>query len=119
MAVALAHPPHTIHGSPVGVRLDAAVYRRRRVAAAVVLVLLLLVVWSSAVQLAGTWFTDTARATGTADSTVAVVQPGDTLWSIAATIDTDGDVRDTVDLLVLLNGSSALTVGQRLVLPAS
>ena len=45
-----------------------------------------------------------------------VVQPGDTLWTIAATIDTDGDVRDTVDRLAATNGGSALEVGQRLII---
>lgn len=43
-----------------------------------------------------------------------IVQPGDTLWSIAAGIDTDGDVRDTVDYLANLNGGSSISAGQRL-----
>ncbi len=47
--------------------------------------------------------------------TIVVVQPGDTLWSIAEDIDPDGDVRATVDRLADRNGGAALTVGQRLV----
>jgi hypothetical protein len=43
-----------------------------------------------------------------------VVQPGDTLWTIASRIAPGHDVRATVDDLVRLNGSAALQVGQRL-----
>jgi hypothetical protein len=46
-----------------------------------------------------------------------VVQPGDTLWSSAADIAPDADVRRTVDQLAALNGGGALTVGARLRLP--
>lgn len=46
------------------------------------------------------------------------VQPGDTLWSIAAGVTPAGeDIRATVDRLVEANGGSALVVGQQLVLP--
>jgi LysM repeat protein len=45
-----------------------------------------------------------------------IVQPGDTLWSIAAGIDSDSDVRDTVDYLADTNGGSSILVGQRLVI---
>ena len=39
---------------------------------------------------------------------VYVVQPGDTFWSIAATLVPAGDVRAEVDRLAALNGSAAL-----------
>jgi LysM repeat protein len=45
---------------------------------------------------------------------VYVVQPGDTLWTIAREVDPTSDVRSTVDRLVALNGSAALQPGQRL-----
>jgi len=48
---------------------------------------------------------------------VYVVQPGDTLWSIASSL-TDGDIRSFVDELIDLNGTASVDVGQRLVLPA-
>ncbi|MEY3493511.1 MAG: hypothetical protein RL413_929 [Actinomycetota bacterium] len=48
---------------------------------------------------------------------VYVVQPGDTMWSIASSL-TDGSVRDYVRQLIQLNGSASLDVGQPLVLPA-
>lgn len=50
-------------------------------------------------------------------ATSLVVQPGDTLWSIAAKVAPQADVRQTVAHLVELNGSKSLTVGQHLQLP--
>lgn len=58
----------------------------------------------------GADLTDEARPTVT-------VQPGDTLWSIAASLDPDGDIRALVDRLAEMNGGATLTVGQRIVLP--
>jgi len=48
-----------------------------------------------------------------------VVQPGDTLWSIATSLDGDGDVRAVVDEIQPLNGlnSAALVPGQTILLP--
>ena len=46
-----------------------------------------------------------------------VVQPGDTLWSIARRLQPEGDLRPLVDQLVDLNGGTDLTVGQRLPIP--
>ena len=44
-----------------------------------------------------------------------VVQPGDTLWSIAARLAPDDDPRAVVDALrVLANGTADLQVGDRL-----
>jgi Tfp pilus assembly protein FimV len=45
---------------------------------------------------------------------VYVVQPGDTIWSIAHDLDPTGDTRAAVDRIVALNGSAALEPGQRL-----
>jgi LysM repeat protein len=48
-----------------------------------------------------------------------VVQPGDTLWSVATSLDGDGDVRAVVDEIQQLNGldSEVLLPGQTLLLP--
>lgn len=95
-----------------------ALYRRRRLAAVAVLVLTTAVV----LLLASTVLARSAGggtpvpAAGT-PSEVHVVQPGDTLWSIARDLEPNADVRLTVDRLVDLNGGAPLTVGQRLVLP--
>jgi hypothetical protein len=43
-----------------------------------------------------------------------VVQPGDTLWSIAAAVAPDSDPRPVVDALRATNGGPNLQVGQRL-----
>ena len=48
---------------------------------------------------------------------VHVVQPGETLWSIAAELQPSGDVRGLVRKLSSLNGGVSLQIGQRLVLP--
>jgi Tfp pilus assembly protein FimV len=45
---------------------------------------------------------------------VYIVQPGDTIWSIAHELDPSGDSRATVDRIVALNGGAALEPGQRL-----
>ena len=65
---------------------------------------------------------DAASAAGVAApvgsvAKVHIVQPGDTLWSIAAAIAPGSDVRKTVDRLVAANGRGPLTVGQHLRLP--
>lgn len=48
---------------------------------------------------------------------IYVVQPGDTLWSIATAVSVEGeDVRPLVDHLKEVAGGSALDVGQRIVI---
>ena len=48
---------------------------------------------------------------------VVVVQPGDSLWSIARRVQPVGDVRSLVDQLASSNGSAVLQPGDRIVLP--
>ena len=96
-----------------------AVYRRRRLAAlalvAVVLVAALLLVNAVVARTAGGG--TPIPVAGTSASSVHVVQPGDTLWSIARGLGANTDVRLVVDRLVDLNGGAPLQVGQRLELP--
>jgi hypothetical protein len=47
---------------------------------------------------------------------VYVVQPGDTLWTVAAAVAPDRDPRPVVDRLREVNGTTALDVGDRLVI---
>ena len=51
--------------------------------------------------------------------TSVVVEPGDTLWSIASSLEGDGDVRAMIDEIQELNGleSAAIVPGQTLRLP--
>jgi hypothetical protein len=108
-----------------------AIYRRRRLLVAIIAVAVLAATFlraSAAVariaggapSAAGASSPTSAAASsaaGVAAPPTAVVQPGDTLWSIAAAAAPDVDVRITVDQLVALNGSAPIVVGQELVLP--
>lgn len=95
---------------------EQATYRRRRLVA-VVLVAALLVACALLATAAAARIAGGAPSAAGGPSPTAVVQPGDTLWSIAATVAPDVDVRVTVDRLVALNGTSPIVVGQELVLP--
>jgi Tfp pilus assembly protein FimV len=97
--------------------------RRRRLAALVAAIVLALAVAAS-VQVV-TWLADVGRspapealdpaAAEPVAGEVYVVQPGDTLWSIAAEIAPDRDPRAVVDALREANGGgAALEVGRRL-----
>ncbi len=109
-----------------------AVYRRRRlvvaVALAAALALTLVLATSAVARLAGgdpssaaggpsPTSAAAASAAGVAAPATVVVQPGDTLWMIAAAVAPDADVRVTVDRLVALNGSFSIVPGQELELP--
>lgn len=98
-----------------------AVYRRRRAVAAVLAAALLavtLLLASAAVAgIAGGDPSSAAGESSPAAGATVVVQPGDTLWSIAAATQPGIDVRIAVDRLVALNGSAPLVAGQELVLP--
>lgn len=93
-----------------------AVYRRRRLVAlaVVVSVALAIVLLANAVLARSAGGGSPASVAGA--PAVHVVQPGDTLWSIAREVAPDADVRLVVDRLVDLNGGAPLQVGQRLVL---
>jgi len=94
------------------------VHRRRRLVASVLLAVLAYGAWLAiAALLAGFAPRHADAAPPTGPAIVHIVQPGDTLWSIAADIDTDDDPRDTVDRLADLHGGVAIEVGTRLVLP--
>jgi LysM domain len=98
------------------VRLPVATARSRRlaVAAAVAAVLLAAAVWLDDGAVVPTQARAAPLAVG--DDDVYVVQPGDTVWSIARRLDPRGDVRSTVDELVERHGSASVEVGDRLLL---
>lgn len=99
---------------------QAAVYRRRRAVAVVLVVALVaaltLLAGAALARFAGGDPSPAAGVSAPATASV-VVQPGDTLWSIAASVAPDTDVRITVDRLVALNGSASLVAGQVLAIP--
>lgn len=53
-----------------------------------------------------------------AGGTQITVQAGDTLWTIARSVQPTGDVRPLVDELTATYGGAPLQVGQRLTIPA-
>jgi Tfp pilus assembly protein FimV len=93
------------------------VYRRRRLAV-VFAALTVLALPAAAFLASGSPATTIPAASAPAAPsparTVYVVQPGDTLWSIAHKLEPTADPREVVDRLVDLNGSAALQPGQRL-----
>ena len=116
---------------PPVTRPGARVYRRRRLAVLAAALSVVLVA-ALALSLAGrsstsAVTTDPAGAVlvrepaayGAAGQPVPpravyVVQPGDTIWSIARKLDPSGDTRAMVDRIVAFNGGAALEPGQRL-----
>jgi Tfp pilus assembly protein FimV len=105
-------------------RAVAARYRRRRLVVAVALLAALcggLVLANAAVAstAGGGHHLPAAGAVSVAGAPATyVVQPGDTLWSIAAATAPGLDVRLAVDRLVERNGRAPLVVGQVLELPS-
>jgi LysM repeat protein len=63
---------------------------------------------------------DPAEPASSISTTEWVVQPGETLWEVAQTVDPGSDPRDTVARLVELNdlSSSSVVAGQTLIIPA-
>jgi nucleoid-associated protein YgaU len=103
---------------------DRATRVRRRRLAVLLLAVALLVGGSAGIQalrgLAEVDGSPAPRAVDVRPVPVAghsyVVQPGDTLWSIAAEIAPDADPRVVVDALRAANGGPELEVGQELTL---
>ena len=104
---------------PAPCRPPAGRFRRRRVGALVFSVAALVF---SVAALFGAVRAVAAFGAGPASGierrpTIHIVQPGETLWSVAQSLRPTGDVRGLVRQLEKLNGGSSLAVGQRLVLP--
>ena len=109
-------------GASPHVRPSASTFRRRRAVAAGLVVGLVLAVWAALGVFGGgpllaPEHPDPAGG-GLAPGATYVVQPGDTLWSIAVRIRPQGDPRPVVDELVAGHGgATTLYVGERLRLP--
>ncbi|HAQ59549.1 MAG TPA: hypothetical protein DCR63_03645, partial [Microbacterium sp.] len=60
-----------------------------------------------------------AGSTAVSEFRTVVVEPGDSLWSIALAVAPGADPRDVIDEIVRLNalGSSAVDAGQRISVP--
>jgi hypothetical protein len=102
-------------------RPSQAVYRRRRLAVLLCVAALVAFGWLGVHWLTGTSgggpLTVAGQPVSNIDpalvgSTRAIVQPGDTLWSIARRVQPTGDVRPLVDKLSAQRHGAALQVGE-------
>ena len=99
------------------ISLDSRSYLRRRLFAGLLLIIVGALFWTAISLVIGVGEKQVgADLTSNASREIYIVAPGDTLWSIASTIDNDGDPRDTIDRLADLNGGSSIYIGQRLIL---
>jgi hypothetical protein len=93
----------------------AAVYRRRRLLAALVGLGLVLTVARAGAALGGSSLATPERLPHVQH---VVVQPGDSLWSIAQRVAPGHDVRPIVDALAHTRGTTAVAAGEILAVPA-
>lgn len=116
--VGLAAAPR--QGCDVGVRRRqrAAVRtRRRRFVLAAVVVGLAVGLGLPLRALGGAPAPAPRAAAAVATEALYVVQPGDTLWSIASRLDPHGDPRALAEALAKQTGSEAVVPGERLAIP--
>ncbi len=95
-------------------RPSARVYAVRRLVAAGLVLALLFVVGQ---MVASSMTTTPAYPSVLQGASVHIVQPGESLWSIAQHERPHADMAQLVDELLRLNGSSTIRVGQELILP--
>jgi hypothetical protein len=115
-----AHYAVVLPGRLVHTQPTTQVYIRRRLLVLAVLVAVVAVVWLGAGSVRATRGGEpAASSTGRPAVTDAsyMVQPGDTLWSIAAHHHGTADQADYVDALIQRNGGTIVQVGQVLALP--
>jgi hypothetical protein len=109
--VAITHPGSLTRSPRRRPAPTAATFRRRRLVAAALLLLVAVALANLVVQLGGG---RVGEPRPVAERSV-VVEPGDTVWSIAQSLAGDGDVRPVVDAIVAANGGADLRAGDRLV----
>ncbi|MFZ4719379.1 MAG: LysM peptidoglycan-binding domain-containing protein [Ilumatobacteraceae bacterium] len=98
-------------------RPSTQVYLRRRLLVAAVLLAVVVAVWGGAGNVLANRDGAPASAVAARQAISYVVQPGDTLWSIAAAHHGSVGQVDYVDLLVNRNGGATIQVGQVITLP--
>lgn len=67
-------------------------------------------------QLSVTSASDVSGSQFSSEGSVLIVEPGQTYWSIARSLNVDDDIRDTADSLRDSNGGRPLKVGDRLII---
>ena len=132
-AIAYPQPRHTDRRRNAPLRLveaplrrrrpSRAVYRRRRLLALFLIVGVVLLARATFGWLGGGPLTASepissgSRPAPTAGATY-VVQPGDSLWTLARRIQPEGDVRDLVNRLAAARDGAPLSAGERVRMPA-
>lgn len=98
-------------------RADARrrMYLQRRLAAFAVVVVATL----AAAMVVSALLSPASGAESIGGATSYEVVAGDTLWSIAGSLDAGGDRREVVHLLAEANGGTSVWAGQELVIPAA
>ncbi len=96
-------------------------YLRRRIAAVITVAVLAWLAVSVLGAVAGALTGSPAGAPASGGAPAAathVVASGETIWSIAAGLGVEGDIRDAVDAIAEANGVEVIVPGQVLVIPA-
>ncbi len=96
---------------------DRATYARRRVVAALFISALVGVVGLATSNSLADRGGGPASATAIGRPPSHIVQPGDTLWSIAERYHGGASMSDYVDTLVEMNGGPVISAGQVIILP--
>lgn len=99
--------------------VSPSTYRRRQALAAGAVAALAAVASVMLGSLGGGALTAPERPLPVIAGQLYEVQPGDTFWAIARTLDPDGDPRPLVDRLVADHGTAVLVVGEHIRLPIS
>jgi nucleoid-associated protein YgaU len=94
----------------------AAVYRRRRCVAAAVGLGVIMAAGQAGVALGGSPLASAGRRppAATPEVVTVVVEPGDTLWSIAHRLAPRAETREVVDALVEARGTASIVPGETL-----
>jgi len=110
--------PAALAGRPVtGRSVSPSTYRRRQALAAGAVAALAAVVSVVLGALGGGSLTAPERPLPVFAGQVYEVQPGDTFWAIARSLDPEGDPRPLVDRLVADHGGPVLVAGEQIRLP--
>lgn len=94
--------------NPSPMRTRAQAFRRRRLFAVLLSGVLFVMAARTGVALGSS----TGGAAEPTPPVEYVVEPGDTLWTIASALDPDRDPREVVDALVVVRGNSPLQPGE-------
>jgi len=111
-----AEPQPVVRGAAMRRHRRAQVLRRRRAVAVAVVVIGVVAALALPLRALGA-SAPTPTSAGAAAGSVYVVQPGDTVWSIAQRLDGTGDPRALAASIVAETGSDVVVPGERIAVP--